>query len=338
MKHCGGIWKKLRRNRNSASWYTQRSPLTILYENQILVSLINSTVKDAALKEGIGCEAVMGVFKRRVNAETDWKTIGRIDFIGLDEVSLKKGHKDFVAVVSALSGDELTVPAVLEGREKKTVKQFLKNVPKKIKKKLKGVCSDMYDGYINAAKEALGKNIKITADRFHAVKLYKKKFENLRKKEMKRLQKELQEEEYKKLKGVMRALRKKSGKLNDEQRETLEILFKHSSVLKQAYDLCNDLSSIYEEKISKTEAEIKIAGRVTQVLSSGLTCFNSFLKTLNRRMEEITNYFIDRQTSGFVEGLNNKIKALERRCYGIQNIGHLFQRITLDMKGYSMFA
>jgi hypothetical protein len=69
----------------------------------------------------------------------------------------------------------------------------------------------------------------------------------------------------------------------------LEILFKHSSVLKQAYDLCNDLSCIYEEKISKTEAKIKIARWVTKVLSSGLTCFNSFLKALNRRMEEITN-------------------------------------------------
>ncbi|WP_295431155.1 transposase, partial [uncultured Thiodictyon sp.] len=62
------------------------------------------------------------------------------------------------------------------------------------------------------------------------------------------------------------------------------------------------------------------------------------LKTLEGHMEEITNYFIDRQTSGFVEGLNNKIKVLKRRCYGITNHRRLFQRVSLDLHGYAMFA
>jgi transposase len=55
-------------------------------------------------------------------------------------------------------------------------------------------------------------------------------------------------------------------------------------------------------------------------------------------MEDITNYFHNRHTSGFVEGLNNKIKVLKRRCYGIGNIQHLFQRIYLDLEGYRLFA
>ncbi|MCP4977166.1 MAG: transposase, partial [Maribacter sp.] len=69
-----------------------------------------------------------------------------------------------------------------------------------------------------------------------------------------------------------------------------------------------------------------------------LTCFNTFLKTLSKQMEPITNYFIDRHNSGFVEGLNNKIKVIKRRCYGLTNIKHLFQRILLDMEGYSLFS
>ena len=36
------------------------------------------------------------------------------------------------------------------------------------------------------------------------------------------------------------------------------------------------------------------------------------------------NYFVNRNTSGFVEGLNNRIKMIKRRCYGIFNIGHLY--------------
>jgi transposase len=43
---------------------------------------------------------------------------------------------------------------------------------------------------------------------------------------------------------------------------------------------------------------------------------NPFIKTLQKWMTEIIHYFIQRQTSGFVEGLNNKIKVIKRRCYG----------------------
>ncbi len=55
-------------------------------------------------------------------------------------------------------------------------------------------------------------------------------------------------------------------------------------------------------------------------------------------MDERTDDFLDRQTSGFVEGLNNKIKVIKRRCYGILNVKHLFQRSHLDLSGYALFA
>ncbi len=42
--------------------------------------------------------------------------------------------------------------------------------------------------------------------------------------------------------------------------------------------------------------------------------------------------------SEFVEGLNNKIKTLKRRCYGIPRITTLFQRLYLDLQGYWLFS
>jgi transposase len=62
------------------------------------------------------------------------------------------------------------------------------------------------------------------------------------------------------------------------------------------------------------------------------------LKLLETWWQEITNYFIQRETSAFVEGFNNKVKILKRRCYRIFNIRHLFQRIYLDLHGYRLFA
>jgi transposase len=44
------------------------------------------------------------------------------------------------------------------------------------------------------------------------------------------------------------------------------------------------------------------------------------------------------KNSGCVEGLNTKLKVLKRRCFGMYNLGHLFQRITLDLQGYRRFS
>ena len=75
-----------------------------------------------------------------------------------------------------------------------------------------------------------------------------------------------------------------------------------------------------------------------RVAKSGLSCFDSFLKLLDTWLDLIANYFINYQTSSFVEGLNNKLKVLKRRCYGLRNVTRLFQRLTLDLEGYRRFS
>lgn len=75
-----------------------------------------------------------------------------------------------------------------------------------------------------------------------------------------------------------------------------------------------------------------------KVRESGLRCFDSFLSTFEIWLNDRANYFIDRHTSGFVEGFNNKLKVIKRRCYGIWNVTHLFQRIQLDLYGYALFV
>jgi len=45
-----------------------------------------------------------------------------------------------------------------------------------------------------------------------------------------------------------------------------------------------------------------------------------------------------RKNSGFVEGLNNKIKVMKRRCYGLWSVESYFQRLWLDLKGYAAYG
>jgi transposase len=320
-----------------SSWYHPRSPHTKVYEKHVLLQLINSTISDVSIKEDLGYEAIAGVINRHIEPTVDWRSIKRLEILGIDEISLKKGHQDFVTIITARTGETITILAVLEGRKKETVKDFFISIPSGLRKTVRVVCSDMYDGFINAAKEVFGKKVKIVADRFHVAKLYRKSLEELRKSEMKRLKKELSEAEYKSLKGVMWMLRKNKENLSSDEQKTLELLFKHSPLLTIAYDLRNELTDIFEEDISKAKAKRKIEGWMDKVIKSELTCFDSFLKTLSNRMDEITNYFFGRDNSGFVEGMNNKIKVIKRRCYGILNVENLFQRIHLDVSGYSSF-
>ena len=60
------------------------------------------------------------------------------------------------------------------------------------------LCSDLYEGYINAAKEVFGNNV-VVADRFHVSKLYRKKLIDVRKSELKRIKSKLSKEEYQEL-------------------------------------------------------------------------------------------------------------------------------------------
>lgn len=230
----------------------------------------------------------------------------------------------------------MVVLGVLKDRKKQTVKQFLSSIPKDLAKTVTNVCCDMYDGFINAAKEVFGAKIKIVIDRFHVAKKYRDAIESVRKKEMKRLNEELSKEEYQKLKNVMWLLRKKYNELDNEEKETLNLLFKYSPLIKKAYHFRNKLTKIFNQKVSQKQAKRKIKQWIKIVEKSELNCFDIFIKTLRKLWNEITNYFINRLNSGFVEGLNNKIKVIKRRCYGILVTENLFQRIAIDLSNYHL--
>jgi transposase len=319
-------------------WYKLRSPYTKAYEEYLLLQLVNSTVQDVSTKENIGYESIMGVIKRNIVVKVDWGRFKALDVLGLDEISLTKGHKNYVVIATARINGKVVLLGVLKNRKKKTVVKFLKQIPKHLQYTIDSVCCDMYEGYINAVNAVFEMPPTIVIDRFHVVQNYRKGADNFRKKELRRLKKELSEDEYKQLKGAMWAFRKDKDKLKQKELTVLNLLFTYSPLLKLAYDFCNKLTEIFEKDIPKVQAIQEIKHWKECVKKSGLTCFNRFMGTLDKWMDEITNYFEDRFNSGFIEGLNNKIKVIKRRCYGILNIGHLFQRIHIDLEGYSAFA
>jgi transposase len=107
--------------------------------------------------------------------------------LGLDAISLKKGHRDFVAIITGRIETETVIVGVLPDRKKATVKALLSGIPQCLRQTIHTVCSDMYAGFGNAAKEGFGKRVKIVMDRFHGAKLYRRGLDTLRKQALKRL-------------------------------------------------------------------------------------------------------------------------------------------------------
>lgn len=319
-------------------WYEPRSPHTKAYEQWLLVQLINSTISDVAQKEGLSYDQVLGTLERRVAGEVNWAEFTTLTVLGLDEIALKKGHRDFVVLVTTRRADgSVALLGVLPDRKKETVVAFLQTIPLQLRATIEEVCTDMYEGYINAVKETITQ-ARVVIDRFHVAKAYRDGADQLRKQVLREFQADLSKEEYAFLKGTMWPFRREPPDLTEEERQRLELLLEIAPDLKQAYELREQLTTIFETAHTKASATAAIKRWMNRVRRSGLSCFDSFLQTLANWLDEITNYFVNRLTSGFVEGFNNKVKVLKRRCYGITNLRHLFQRLYLDLEGYRLFS
>ena len=319
-------------------WCDRRSTITKGLEKYLMRTLIHSTIQDVSLKEGVGYQTVQSALDRQVSQQVDWSEYDNIETIGIDEIALKKGHQDYVTIISVRpKSGELSVVAVLPDRLKETLTAFLLSIPTDLRRTVTAVCTDMYDGFVQAATDVFGSGV-VVVDRFHVCKLYREPLDALRIKEMARLKVELPEKEYMGLAGMMWILRKKYECLSQADKTSLEALYKHSPTLKKAHNYALKLTHIFNTKINRKSAIAKFDRWIQKVKKSRISCFDKFIGTLQKYKSSIANYFKARKNSGFVEGLNNKIKVAKRRCYGFFKTTSLFQRLHLDMLGLKKYA
>ena len=205
-----------------------------------------------------------------------------------------------------------------------------------------GFTSDMWEGYVTAIKEFSAAHEDVTAylviDRFHVAQQSRDDFDDWRKAEFKQMKKNLPPETYDQdCKGTLWLLRHNQADLDADEKARLQRLFAHTPQLHQAYILREELTAFFNTSQTPQQAEPQLEGWIQKVHNSSLTCYDAFIKTLRAHWQPILNYFVARITSGFVEGLNNKLKTIKRRCYGIRKISTLFQRIWLDLEGLDRF-
>lgn len=321
-------------------WLSSNGQQTSSYEDYCLKWLINSTIKDVAAKLKTTEEIIEGILSRKVNTDINWDVISP-SRIGIDEIALRKGHTQYLSIISDISVPKnVKILAVIKGRTKEDISPFLNSIPRNILLSLEAITIDMSASYFPALKEVIRDdeifNTIVTIDRFHVAKLMGDKVDKERKKVFAQVKKEFEnnDEELNKIKNTMWPFRHHKDGLNEDEQTRLDHLFQMSPSLKECYDLREDLSNIFNKNLSKEQGEEEIDKWIesaNQYITKGINPFTSFIKTYKKYKPNILNYFLHRCSSGPVEGLNNKIKVIKRRGYGFRNIMNFAKRIFLDI-------
>lgn len=307
------------------SFLEPESIYTNRYENHIYYLCQENTISFVSRFECLGYDATEGIYYRQVNKKV--VTQKDIELLGIDEISMKKGHKDFVLVISDIGNKR--VIEVLSNRLKESLDKYFEEMPQEVKSKIKQVSIDMWSPYYDSVVEKLP-HAEIVIDRFHVMKNLNDCLTNTRRSICRLSSKE----DKAKLKGCRWILVKNMEDLTLAEQEKLDMVYETSPELKQAHVLKEEFRRIFEEEDNKENASKALEDWVNRVVESGLKGLEKFLTTLSNWKDSILNYFNGKVTNGFVEGMNNKIKLIKRKGFGFTNHNHFRYRI-LDVCGLS---
>lgn len=246
-----------------------------------------------------------------------------IRVLNIDEIALEKGHGNFVLVLSA--PEEGYVLEVLPNRERKTLENWLEGLAPEMKKAIKVINLDMWEPYTLAVKAKLPQ-ARIVVDRFHVMKNLNHSLTMARRE----IQRNASQEVKQQLKGSRWVLVKNQKDLNEKQRAKLESVYQASPELNVCHQLKEQFRTIFETVTDREKARVALRRWMKQVEKLNVTALQSFLVTLKNWFELILNYFLERWTNAFAEGVNNKIKLIKRRAFGFTNFDHFRLRILVE--------
>lgn len=213
---------------------------------------------------------------------------------------------------------------ILPDRQKKTLVQWLSSPPDGIiLRNLRFVATDLWKHYRDGVKSVFS-DVAVVADRFHVVQNLHKAIHEERHKAQEMAQ---TEDEKKQLKGLRYVLLKNRQNLTEQEKKRLEKLKESHPKLYFLWELRQDLHDWYEVRTIPEFAHVTLTQWIDRARQLEMNALNKFCETLERWKDEITNFFEHRITSGFVEGMNSKIRVLKRIAFGIPNYDHFRLRV-----------
>jgi transposase len=258
---------------------------------------------------GVHWNTVAAAVHQAVAYGLEHREIGGVLYIGIDELSRQKGHV-YVTNVYDLTKKRLLWSG--EGRSQDTLRAFFEEHGDALKQRVKGVCCDMWQPYIDMVTEHLPEAT-LVFDKFHITQHLLRAVDQVRAEEARQLKKTNPEL----LKRTRYIWLKNAENLTDNQRARLGNLEKLNLRCNRAYLLKESFREFWLYK-RKGWARRFLKKWFWWATHSRLKPMRDFAWTLRRHEEGILAYFDERISNGAVEGMNNKAKVVSHRCYGFR--------------------
>lgn len=312
-------------------WIDPKRRQTDIFEAHIYERVKNKTPrKQVALQEGLHEATVLEIFKRQAKRAARQVDGQRVRVLGVDEISLRKGHKQYALVLSDL--ERRRVIAVLPNRLKKTFEEWLEGLTEEERRAIKVVSMDMWEAYRQAVRKKLP-HAQIVADRFHVMKQLNHQIDLIRRSIQRKAKKVGDEALYQALKGSRWALLKNRSELDPEQEAQLCSILNVSDELRAIYLLKEEFRTICDRITDRARAERFLSAWIWKALATGSRYLIRFAKTLHSWWHEFLNYFDDRVTQGFVEGINRAIRGIINRAFGYRNFENFRLQVLVECAG-----
>lgn len=240
---------------------------------------------------------------------------------------------------SCMNGDTGKVFDILKSRRKKDLLEYFLKFDLKARQNVRYVVTDMNAPYFSVMKECFP-NAQLIVDRFHVVQHLNKCFDQLRKKVMKRLNRNDSKEGkmYRQLKSLHRLLLKDKDTLNTQtyhrrrnfkwtpltDSEVVDRLLSISEDLKKGYDFYQQLLQAFHSKNTNEFYSLlnHIPEEVPRELRPLKFTFNKYKTGITLAMQLPYN-------NAKLENLHTHIKNLKRTLYGFKSFKNMRTRIFL---------
>lgn len=309
--------------RETLAWLASSARFTQRYEDQIGRLCREMTVSRVAELHNLSWDQVWRMEKSYMRRLLEQHPPSqKLRAIGVDEISIHRGHR-YIIVVADLDQKR---PIWLggEGRTEKDMDLFFNQMGPKRCASTELAVMDMWKPFrkatLNHAPQA-----QIVYDKFHILNHLAAAMDQVRRSEYKRVS----DKERRFIKGQRYTLLSNKANLDIEGRRALALLLKANKRLHKAYLLKESFGQLWDYNHPAWARKFFDSWK-SQLRWQRLEPFEKFAQVIERHWEGIISYCRpDHKVSlGFMEGLNNKIRVIQRRAYGIKDQEYLMLKVV----------
>ena len=285
----------------------------------------SSPIRDVAKELKLDWHTVKELDKQYMRAQLAKAGTPAPTVIGIDEISVRKGHT-YRIVVSDLIRER---PIWFGGddRSEASMTQFYQWLGPHKSGRIRLAVMDMWKPFRNAAA-AHAPQAAILFDKFHIIRHLGEALDQVRKSEYARLS----GKNRRFIKGQKYTLLSRKENLTLQGRQALRTLLRANKRLNTAYLLKESFGQLWSYEHDGWARRFFEHWRAS-LKWQRLKPYEKFADMIDRHWDGIAAYCKqeNKVSLGFVEGLNNKIRVIQRRAYGLRDEEYLRLKILTCM-------